>query len=145
MQKWANQYPSTALLSEWDILSMILEFLNKLPSVPLVQHFDGHQDNDQPVHLLLFPAQLNCEADDIATSALKAIPSPIPIVPVFPSAVCQLDVRDETITRRHVSALRWLATTPAMIDYLCKRNACNQSIYMIRSAGLLSQLPATPP
>jgi hypothetical protein len=122
MQKWETFYPSSALLSEWDILSVILAFLKKLPSVPLVQHVTGHQDDDQPVHLLPLPAQLNCEADALTTLALDAISSPIPLVPVFPSAMCQLDIREETITRRHASALRWSATTPTMIDYLCDRN-----------------------
>jgi hypothetical protein len=127
MQQWTNHYPSTALLSEWDILSVILALINKLPSVPLVQHVDGHQDDDQPVHLLSLPAHLNCEADSLATQALEEMPSPIPLVPVFPSAVCQPDVRDATTTRRHVSALRWAATTPAMVDYLCERNDWNQA------------------
>jgi hypothetical protein len=31
MHTWATFYPSTALLSEWDILSVILEFLKKSP------------------------------------------------------------------------------------------------------------------
>jgi hypothetical protein len=129
MQTWSTHYPSTALLSEWDIMSVILAFIKKLPSVPVVKHVDGHQDDNNLVHLLLLPAQLNCEADALATAALELIPSPIPIVPVFPSAVCQLDVRDSTITRRHVSALRWAATTPAMIDYLCERNDWTPEAY----------------
>jgi hypothetical protein len=129
MQTWKNHYPSTALLSEWDILSVILTIIRNLPSVPLVQHVEGHQDDDQPTHLLPLPAQLNCEADALATQALEAIPTPIPIVPVFPSAICQLDIRDATITRRHASALRWAATTPAMVAYLCARNDWTQTVY----------------
>jgi hypothetical protein len=81
------------------------------------------------LRLLPLPAQLNCEADALATLAINAIPSPIPIVPVFPSVMCQLDIREETITRCHASALRWWATPPTMIDYLCDRNDWNQSEY----------------
>jgi hypothetical protein len=122
MQKWETVYPSSALLSKWDILSVILTFLKKLPSAPLVQHVTRHQDDDQPVHLLPLSAQLNCEADVLTILALDAIPSPIPVVPIFPSAMCHLDIREETITCRHASALCWSATNPAMIEYVCARN-----------------------
>jgi hypothetical protein len=129
MQKWSTHYPSTALLSEWDILSVILSFITKLPSVPVEKHVDGHQDDDNPVHLLWLPAQLNCEADALATAAPEQIQSPIPIVPVFPPAVCQLDVEESTTTRRHVFALQWAAMTTAMIDYVCARNEWSREEY----------------
>jgi hypothetical protein len=85
-------------MSEWDLLSIIMDYLPRLPSDPLIQHVKGHQDDDAPVHTLPLPAQLNCEADAMATASLEAIPDPIPIVPVYPSAICQLDVRDATTT-----------------------------------------------
>jgi hypothetical protein len=130
MQHWTTFYPSTALLPEWDLLSTILTYLKLLPSDPLVQHVKGHQDDgDALVYTLLLPAQLNCEADALATESLAAILAPIPLVPVFPSAVCQLDIRDATSTRRLQSALRWSAATPDMVTYLKDRNKWDQSQY----------------
>jgi hypothetical protein len=46
MQHWKTFYPSTALLPEWDPLSLILTYLKVLPSDPLVTHVKGHQDDD---------------------------------------------------------------------------------------------------
>jgi hypothetical protein len=118
MKSWKTLYPSATLMPEWDLLAIILEYLPHLPSDPLIKHVKGHQDADAPVLTLPLPAQLNCEADAMATESLEAIPAPIPIVPVYPSAVCQLDVRDATTTRRYPLSLRWAAATPAMEAYL---------------------------
>jgi hypothetical protein len=129
MKQWKNFYPSTALLPEWDLLSVILTYLNLLPSDPRVKHVKGHQDDDALICTLPLPAQLNCEADALATESLEAILAPIPLVPVFPSAVCQIDIRDATSTRRLQSALRWSAATPDMVAYLKDRNKWDQSQY----------------
>jgi hypothetical protein len=67
MMEWETFYPSTALLSEWDILSVIMEFIPQLPLPPAVQHVKGHQDQGPPVASLSLQAQLNCEADALAT------------------------------------------------------------------------------
>jgi hypothetical protein len=53
--------------SEWDLLSIILDYLPRLPSDPLIQHVEGHYDDDAPVLTLPLPTQLNCEADAMAT------------------------------------------------------------------------------
>jgi hypothetical protein len=98
MIQWATHYPSNALLSEWDILMVILEYIPRLPMTPNIQHVRGHQDKDAPVATLLLAAQLNYEADALATAALTAIPSPIPLAAVFPSSQCQLDVGEATVS-----------------------------------------------
>jgi hypothetical protein len=38
MMAWETHYPSNALLSEWDILSVILAYIPKLPMPPTVKH-----------------------------------------------------------------------------------------------------------
>jgi hypothetical protein len=48
MMEWEKFYPSSGLLSEWDILSVIMEFTPQLPLRPAVQHVKGHQDRDSP-------------------------------------------------------------------------------------------------
>jgi hypothetical protein len=78
MMSWETMYPSNALASEWDILSVILEYIHQLPFPPSVQHVKGHQDKEAPVATLPLPAQLNCEADALATAALIVIAAPIP-------------------------------------------------------------------
>jgi hypothetical protein len=120
--EWKPYYPSSALLSEWDVLSVIMEFIPHLPLPPAVQHVKGHQDQEPPVTSLSLQAQLNYEADALATEALAAIPSPIPMIPVFPSAVCQLDIADNTVSRKVPASLRYSTVEPAMTEYLWDRN-----------------------
>jgi hypothetical protein len=107
MIQWEHHYPSNALLSEWDILSVILEYIPRLPMPPTIKHVLGHEDKDAPISTLPLAAQLNCEADALATSALKAIPSPIPQAAVFPTVMCQLDVGDATASRHLTSTLHY--------------------------------------
>jgi hypothetical protein len=129
MMTWANFHPSNALASEWDILSVILAYIPKLPLSPSVLHVKGHQDKEAPVGSLPLPAQLNCEADALATAVLIAIVAPLPLTMVFPSTVCQLDVDETTVTRKVQSALRYSATAPAMSEYLKLRNDWDDARY----------------
>jgi hypothetical protein len=129
MMAWKTLYPSNALAPEWDILSVILEYIPKLPFPPSVKHVKGHQDQEAPVVTLPLPAQLNCEADALATTALRAIPEPIPQSLVFPSAACQLDVADATISRKVQASLRFSATEPAMLQYIKDRNNWDDETY----------------
>jgi hypothetical protein len=49
MMEWETLYPSNALASEWDIISVILSYIPQLPVPPLVQHVKGHHDKVAPV------------------------------------------------------------------------------------------------
>jgi hypothetical protein len=83
---------------------------------PVIKHVKGHQDKTAPIATVPLAAQLNCEADALATTALAAIPSLIPLAAVFPSAVwCQLDVGEATVTRHLQSTLWYVAAAPNMI------------------------------
>jgi hypothetical protein len=115
MMAWETMHPSNALESEWDILSVILDYIPQLPVPPSVQRVKGHQDKEAPVATLPLPAQLNCEADALATAALIAIAAPIPQSLVFPSAVCQLDLADATVSRKAQASLRFSALEPEML------------------------------
>jgi hypothetical protein len=129
MMEWSTLYPSNALASEWDIFSVILAQILQLPVHPSVQHVKGHQDKEAPVATLALPAQLNCEADTLATAALIVIAAPIPQSLVFLSAVCQLDVSDATVSRKVQVALRYSAMAPAMSKYLKDRNDWDDATY----------------
>jgi hypothetical protein len=95
-----------------------------------VQHVKGHQDKVAPVGTLSLPAQLNCEADALATNALLAIAAPLPPQsPVFPSAVCQLDVADATVSRKIQASLRYSAMELEMSQYLMDRNDWDDETY----------------
>jgi hypothetical protein len=129
MMEWETFYPSAALLSEWGVLSVILEYIPQLPTTPVVQHIKGHQDKEAPVASLSLQAQLNCEAGALATIALIAITAPIPKSPVFPSAACQLDIADASVSRKIPASLRFSAAEPAMTEYLRDRNAWDEETF----------------
>jgi hypothetical protein len=74
-----KMYPPTALESEWDIISVNLTYIPLLPLPPTVQHVKSHKYKGVPVLSLPLPAQLNCEADALATAALLAIAAPLPL------------------------------------------------------------------
>jgi hypothetical protein len=129
MKEWATLHSSNALASEWDILSVILDLIPQLPVNPSVKHVKGHQDEEATVASLPLPAQLNCEADALATAALLAIAASIPLSLMFPSAVCQLDVNEETVSRKIQASLRFSAMSPDMIQYLKDRNDWDDATY----------------
>jgi hypothetical protein len=91
VMEWSTLYPSNALASEWDILSVILAHILQLPVHPSVQHVKGHQDKEARMSTLPLPAQLNCEADALATAALILITAPILQSLVF--SVCSVSAR----------------------------------------------------
>jgi hypothetical protein len=82
------------------------------------------------VSTLPLPAQLNCEADSLATAALIAIPSPISQCLVFLLAVCQLDVSKGTVTRKVQASLRFSAMLPPLTQYLKDRNDWDDETYL---------------
>jgi hypothetical protein len=129
MMEWKTMYPSNVLESEWDIMSVILAYIPQLPVPPSVQHVKGHQDEEAPVATLPLPAHINCEADALATAALIAIPAPIQQSLVFPSAVCQLDVAEATISRKVQASLQFSATAPDMAQYLKDGNDWDDVMY----------------
>jgi hypothetical protein len=102
---------------------------SETPAPPLVKHVKGHQDKDSPFTTLLLPAQLNCEADALATMALAAIESPLLVTAVFPSALCQLYVSNATVTRKIQAALRYSAYAPEMSQYLKERHGWDDVTY----------------
>jgi hypothetical protein len=129
MMEWEILYPSNALASEWDILSVILAYIPQLPCPPSVQHVKCRQDKEAPVATHPLPAQLNCEADALATAALIVIAAPIPQSLVFPSAMCQLDVADAIVSRKVQASLRFSAMEPEMSQYLKDRNDWDGETY----------------
>ena len=67
----------TTLWSDYDILIAIHKEETKLaertPRLHPTKHVLGHQDDHTPIHRLPLPAQLNIQADKLATIGLRAI------------------------------------------------------------------------
>jgi hypothetical protein len=95
-----------ALHSEYDALSMIYDLLRDLPAQPTISHVKGHQDDELEYADLPLPAQLNVDADVLATHELSEYPTSCEHVPLLPSAQVQLSIAGRTITRKLAPSIR---------------------------------------
>jgi hypothetical protein len=89
-----------ALHSEFDVLATIHDLLRDFSLTPTIVHVKGHQDNHKPYEDLSLPAQLNCDADVLATNELLNYPTTCIHVPLLPPAIVQLTIGGTTITRK---------------------------------------------
>ena len=86
------------LHSEYDVLFQAFQLLNAYPTQPGILHVEGHQDDKIPYINLPLPAQLNVDADRLATRELFEQPNLIHHVPLFPSSKVQLPLGGTSIT-----------------------------------------------
>jgi hypothetical protein len=89
-----------ALHSEFDVLATIHVLLKDFPLPPEIQHVKGHQDDHKAYKDLPLPAQLNCDADVLATKEWANFPTTCTHVPLLPPAKVQLTIGSTTITRK---------------------------------------------
>jgi hypothetical protein len=73
-----------ALHSEFDVLATIHKLRLDFPLPPEILHVKGHQEDYVAYKDLSLPAQLNCDADVLATDELKTCQQPAPTCPFFP-------------------------------------------------------------
>jgi hypothetical protein len=89
-----------ALHSEFDMLATIHDLLRDVSISPTVSHVKGHQDDHKPYEDPSLPAQLNCDADVLATNELQNYPTTCIHVPLLPPATVQITIGGTTITRK---------------------------------------------
>jgi hypothetical protein len=94
------------LHSEYNVLAQWFLLLQEYSITPKILHVKGHQDDDNPYPNQPLPAQLNCDADSLATTELRSLPNQIRRVPLFPSAKAQLLISGQSVTRNLPSAIR---------------------------------------
>jgi hypothetical protein len=86
--------------SEFDVLATIHDLLRDCSLTPNIGHVKGHQDDHKPYEDLSLPAQLNCDADVLATDELLNYPTTCIYVPLLPPAIVQLTIGGTTVTRK---------------------------------------------
>jgi hypothetical protein len=74
------------LHSEYGVVNQIFRLLQEHTATPEINHVKGHQDNKIPYVSLPLPAQLNVDADSLATKELHDRPNLIHHVPLFLTA-----------------------------------------------------------
>jgi hypothetical protein len=93
------------LHSEYDVLAQSFLLLQEYAITPEILHVKGHQDDNKPCGHLPLPAQLNCDANSLATTELCSLPNQIRQVPLFPSAKAQLLILGQSVTRNLSNAI----------------------------------------
>ena len=109
------------LTPEWDILIEIQRSLQQLPGVRL-EYVAGHQDKDNPYASLSLLAQLNVDADSLASAYQESFSSRSPFVILAPHVRAHLVFRDGTVTSKYADAVETEATGVPLMEYLRVRN-----------------------
>ena len=114
---------------EWDLLSSILLEIRKWPEVRL-QHVRGHQDRTTVYERLSLLAQLNVDADSMATVFQCDYGAPRPEALLTGTAGVHLATPKGTITSSYEAAIRHQATYPSLFKHLRSRNGWSERTAM---------------
>ena len=111
-------FPNETLQSDWDIVYEIVRLLKI--SLQKVSWIKGHQDEDIPKDQLSLPAQLNCEADELAELA-HSLPFNFNSKFRSPHNPIQVYHRDQPVTSKLKRTLRRMIKSPPLQDYILKK------------------------
>ena len=96
---------SSCMHPEWDMVNAIHLLQQKFPVLPLLIHVKGHQDRNTPFDELPISAQMNVEADSLASRALQEYGSPKKMVPFDDTCKVLLDIKGVTVTTNITQAI----------------------------------------
>jgi hypothetical protein len=108
------------LHSEYDVVNQIFCLLQEYTVTPEINHV-SHQDNKIPYTSLPLPAQLNVDADSLATNELYDQPNLIHHVPLFPDSKVKLLLSGTSITRNLSGAIRKHQGYRNLVPYMFER------------------------
>jgi hypothetical protein len=120
---------SAALHSEWDAIISVYNLMDRFPQLPVLQHVFGHQDNSLDYNDRPLDAQMNTQADNLATMELDEYSTVLPSVPFDPESKVMLSIDGTTVTRRLETTLRTKARLPALLDYYQDRLKWDQCTF----------------
>ena len=120
-RKFALAKYSAALHSEWDAVISVYNLMDRFPNLPVLKHVYGHQDEDIAYADLPLDAQMNIEADALATMELSEFSTTLHQVPFDPESRVMLSIDGTTVTRRLETTIRTKARLPALITYYSDR------------------------
>jgi hypothetical protein len=109
------------LHSEYDVVNQIFHLLQEYTITPAITHVKGHQDSQIPYSSLPLPAQLNVDADGLATKELRDRPNLIHHVPFFPESKVQLLLSGTSVTRNISGAIRRHQGYRTLVPYMLER------------------------
>ena len=116
------------LQPDWDVLIEIQHAMTQMPEITL-QFIKGHQDRSVRFERLSLLAQLNVEADEMATLFQNTHGADRPVVIMSPRTRAHLVTSEGTITSRYPEALRTAYTRPALQQYIQRRNQWSDATF----------------
>ena len=106
--------------ADWDVLH---EITLNCPETFNLRHIKGHQDQTRAYAKLPLLAQLNCDADALATQYIHNYPNQDHTrVPILPANGAQLELLDGTVTYNLKQALRHARTSLPLQLHLCAKH-----------------------
>lgn len=122
-------FPNETLQPDWDIINEIVSLLKT--SKQSIEWIKGHQDEKKPKESLPLPAQLNCEADELANAAQEARKlEPLQRRMVRPpNNPIQVHVNNVTVTSKVKRTLRRLAKTPDLVAHIQKKAKWEEGVF----------------
>jgi hypothetical protein len=115
--KFALARFSSALHSEWDALISVYNLMDRFPKLPFLKHVLGHQDLELDYSDLPLDAQMNTQADSLATMELNEFSTPMLSVPFDPESKVMFSIDGITVTCRLEITIRTKARLPALKAY----------------------------
>ena len=114
--QWKHNYPSTTLLSDWDLVEEICRLMKTLKTFT-INHVRGHMDKKKSYEQCSNQEQMNIDADELADKHRKRHGVAIqPQVPLFETTKCHLDIKGKTITNHFRSNIRKATSLPAYLQ-----------------------------
>ncbi len=109
------------LQADWDILVEICHALEKLPGLTF-QHIKGHQDRKTQYSRLSLLAQLNVDADRLASDYQEEYGSARPQVLMTPRTRAHVLTTQGTVTSNYATSVRHLAGQKPLRQYIQARH-----------------------
>jgi hypothetical protein len=116
------------LHSEYDVVNQVFRLLQEYTATPEINHVKGHQNNKIPYVSLPLPAQLNDDADSLATKELHDRPKLIHHVPLFPDSKVQQLLSGTSVTRNLSGAIRKHQGYRNLVPYMLERYGWTDNI-----------------
>ena len=126
--------------AEWDQLITAHTLLKLFPTRPTVHHIKGHQDRSTPYDELDPIAQMNVDADLLATVELKEYGRIHDSIPFDPACGAALSVDGRTITRDIERTIQEKLFLTPLQSYMCNRFNWSNKTFESIDWGAFSQV-----
>jgi hypothetical protein len=122
-----NAQPNPTMMPDWDVINEIMWTLqNDAVEGGEIFHIAGHQDRKKAYATLNLQAQLNVDADRLASEYQELYGQALPMVLRFPHTAAQLHLLHHgTCTYRYPQMLRRSETERPLLEYIEKEKRTN--------------------